>query len=373
MKRIFTPIAAALLLLACGASAQTFKAPSQEGWVRTSATQRQSEYPKMNNKGEYWFRFRAPETAKEVQVNFAGQTIPAQKDADGYWNVIATSPKVGFQLYSIIIDGVKYNDPGSEVVYCNGWAGYIEVPSPGDDYYLMRNVPHGEVREHYFYCDVDKSWRRVYVYTPADYETNFSKRYPVLYLQHGAGEMEQEWVHSGFAAIIADNLIAEGKIEPMIIVMHNDFVYRPGDTRGRLAMSPTYSENFEQMLIYESIPDIDKSYRTIADPQHRAMAGLSMGGMLTNSVGLHHTDMFAYYGLFSGGTPVSQPEIIRKDIVKLVFETCGELEYPDRIKADTEKLNGMGINAAYYVSPGTAHEWQTWRRSLHEFLPLLFK
>ena len=372
MKRIIAPIAAALLLLAANASAQTFKAPSPEGWVRTSATQRQSEFPKMNNKGEYWFRFKAPETAKDVKVNFAGQDIPAQKDAEGYWNVIATSPKVGFQLYSIVIDGVKYNDPGSEVVYCNGWAGYIEVPSPDDDYYLMRNVPHGEVREHYFWCDVEKTWRRVYVYTPADYETNFSKRYPVLYLQHGAGEMEQEWVHSGFAAIIADNLIAEGKIEPMIIVMNNDFVYRPGDTRGRLAMSPTYSENFDQMLIYESIPDIDKSYRTIADPQHRAMAGLSMGGMLTNSVGLHHTDMFAYYGILSGGT-VSEPDIIRKDIVKLVFETCGELEYPDRIKNDVDKLNAMGINAKYFVSPGTAHEWQTWRRSLHEFLPMLFK
>lgn len=350
----------------------TFVPPSQDGWTRTPKTQRQSEYPKMNDKGEYWFRFKAPSTAKDVKITFCGQDFPAQQDAEGYWNVIAKAPKGGFNLYYVVIDGATFADPGAEMVYSNGWAATVEIPSPEDSYYLMRDVPHGEVREHWFYSNIAKEWRRAYVYTPAEYETNPNKRYPVLYLQHGAGEMEQEWTHSGLAAIITDNLIADGKIQPMIIVMNNDFVYKPGDNRGRLALSDTWSENFDEMFIKESIPDIEKSYRVIADPQHRAMAGLSLGGMLTNNVGLAHSDMFAYYGIFSGGT-VSNPENVDKKVVKLIYETCGELEYGDRIKADVEKLNGMGIKADYYISPATAHEWQTWRRSLYNFLPLIFK
>ena len=376
VKKILSSLAVMLLLVMTGfgAGAQTkyFKTPSPEGWVRTSSTQRQSEYPKVNAKGEYWFRFKAPETAKDVKVNFCSQDFPAQLDREGYWNVITKSPKVGFNLYYIVIDGVRYADPGAELVYCNGWTAYMEVPSPEDSYYQMKNVPHGEVREHWFWSDVAHEWRRAYVYTPAEYETNPDKRYPVLYLQHGAGEMEFEWTHSGFAAIIADNMIAEGTVEPMIIVMNNDFVYRPGDRRGRLAMADTWSENFNDMFINESIPDIDKSYRTIADPGHRAMAGLSLGGMLTNNVGLGNSSMFAYYGIFSGGV-ASDPGKIDKSTVKLVFETCGELEYPERIAENARLLNGMGIKAATYVSPDTAHEWQTWRRSLHEFLPLIFK
>ena len=372
MKRIIATIATALFLMGT-ASAQTFVAPAGDDWTRTPTTQRQSEFPKVNSKGEYWFRFRAPSTAKDVKINFAGKDYPAQQDAEGFWNVVMKPEKVGFLLYYLVIDGARYADPGAEMAFNNGWTATMEVPSPTDSYYEMRDVPHGEVREHYFYSNVDKTWRRAFVYTPPGYDNSLTTRYPVLYLQHGAGEMELEWVHTGYAARIADNLLADGKIVPMIIVMNNDFVYRPGDTRGRLAMAPNGTQNFEEMFIYEAIPDIDKYYRTIADPAHRAMAGLSLGGMLTNSVGLRHSDMFAYYGLFSGGSPVSEPETLRKDVVKLIFETCGSQEYPDRIKADSEKLNAMGIKAAYYVSPDTAHEWQTWRRSLHEFLPMLFK
>lgn len=364
MKKLLLSVSAALLLIA-GASAQ-------DTWVRTSTTQRQSEYPKVNQDGVYWFRFKAPSTAKDVKVNFCSVDFPAELDEEGYWNVKTKSPKVGFNLYYLVIDGVRYTDPGADVVYSNGWTGVIEVPSDIDPYYEMRDVPHGEVREHWFYSNVSKEWRRVYVYTPAEYDTEVTKRYPVLYLQHGAGEMEQEWVHSGYAARIADNLIADGTIEPLIIVMNNDFVYREGDTRGRLALAPDWSGNFGEMFINEAIPDTDAHYRTIPDASHRAMAGLSLGGMLTNNVGLSHSRMFAYYGIFSGGT-VSNPENIDKDVVKLIFETCGAQEYPDRIKEDTEKLNAMGINASYYVSPDTAHEMQTWRRSLHEFLPMIFK
>ena len=372
MKQILLSIAAACLLLGTANAQGTFVPPSPDGWQRTSSTQRQSEFPKVNENGDYWFRFRAPATAQDVKLNLAGQDYPCQQDAEGFWNVIVPAPRGGFHIPYILIDGARFAEPGLEFRYSNGWVGVLEVPSPQDDYYLMRDVPHGEVREHWFFSRVEGKWRRAYIYTPAEYETNPDKHYPVLYLQHGAGEMEQEWVHSGFAAIIADNLIADGKIEPLLIVMNNDFVYRPGDGRGRLALADDWAGNFEEMFLQEAIPDIEAHYRVIPDAQHRAMAGLSLGGMLTGTVGVKHSDQFAWLGIFSGGV-VSDPAQLRKDVVKLVFETCGSQEYPQRIQDNVALLREQGFNAVTYISPDTAHEWQTWRRSLYEFLPLIFR
>ena len=365
-----------LMFLPAALKAQDlFVAPSSEGWERAEYTHRQADFPKIDAEGRFWFRFQAPPTAQSVVLNIpvAGQEVPMQKDADGYWNAIVKIAKVGFQIYYVVVDGVRFLDPGTTPFYGNGFTGTVEVPSPGEDFYIIKDVPHGDVREHWFRSEVDKSWRRAFVYTPAEYDSHPEKRYPVLYLQHGAGEDESEWTHSGRAAVILDNLIAEGKAEPMIVVMNNDFVYRPGDDRsGRLYLAPTGIENFEEMFINEAIPDIDRKFRTLADPAHRAMAGLSLGGMITNQVGLKHSGMFAYYGLFSGGT-VSDPERIDRGTVRFIFETCGSQEYPERIESDVEKLNGLGIKSASYVSPGTAHEWRTWRRSLYEFLPHLFR
>ena len=369
---ILLTLAAACLLCGSAHAQGTFVPPSPEGWQRTSSTQRQSEFPKVNAAGEYWFRFRAPATAKDVKLEFAFEEFPAQQDAEGWWNVIAKAPKVGYQIVRIIADGVRFPDPGLEFTYSNGWVSTIEIPSPQDEYYLMRDVPHGDVREHWFFSKVEGKWRRAYVYTPAEYDRRPDKRYPVLYLQHGAGENETEWTHTGFAAIIADNLIAEGRIEPLIIVMNNDFVYRPGDKRGRLALADDWAGNFEEMFLSEALPDIEAHYRVIPDAAHRAMAGLSLGGMLTGTVGVRHSDMFAWLGIFSGGV-VSEPARLRKDVVKLVFETCGSEEFPERIRENAASLREMGFDARTYVSPGTAHEWQTWRRSLYEFLPLIFR
>lgn len=366
--------ACAMLLSVSAFSQDLFKAPASGDWERAEYTHRQADFPKINSAGEFWFRFQAPPTTSEVvlDVPVAGLRVPMQKDAEGFWNCITAIPKVGFQIYNIIVDGVKFCDPGTTPFYGNGYTGTVEVPAPGEDFYVIKDVPHGDVREHWFFSNVDKRWRRAFVYTPAGYDKG-RKRYPVLYLQHGAGEDESEWTHSGRAAVILDNLIAEGKAVPMIVVMNNDFVYRPGDDRsGRLYLAPTGIENFDEMFITEAIPDIDKHYRTLADPGHRAMAGLSLGGMITNQVGLAHSSLFSYYGIFSGGT-VSDPERMDRKTVKFIFETCGSQEYPERIADDVAKLNAMGIKAASYVSPGTAHEWQTWRRSLHEFLPLIFK
>ena len=372
MKNLLLFIATASLFCGSARAQEVFVSPSPDGWQRTSSTQRQSEFPKVNAAGEYWFRFKAPETAKDVKLEFAFKEFPAQQDAEGYWNVIAKAPKVGYQIVRWIVDGIRLTDPGLEFTYSNGWLSTIEIPSPQDDYYLMRDVPHGDVREHWFFSNVEGKWRRAYVYTPAGYDSQPDRHYPVLYLQHGAGENETEWTHTGFAAIIADNLIAEGRLQPLIIVMNNDFVYRPGDHRGRLALADKWNENYEEMFLCEALPDIEAHYRVIPDAAHRAMAGLSLGGMLTGTVGVRHSDMFGWLGIFSGGV-VSDPALLRKDTVKLVFETCGSQEYPDRIKQNVDQLRALGFNASTYVSPDTAHEWQTWRRSLYQFLQLIFK
>ena len=372
MKHLLLSLAAACLFCAAAHAQGTFVPPTSDGWQRTSSTQRQAEFPKVNADGEYWFRFQAPASATDVKLEFAFVEFPAQQDAEGRWNVIAKAPKVGYQLVRWIVDGARIPDPGLEFTYSNGWLSTIEIPSPQDAYYEMRDVPHGDVREHWFFSKIEGKWRRAFVYTPAEYDSRPDKRYPVLYLQHGAGENETEWTHTGFAATIADNLIAERRLEPLIIVMNNDFVYRPGDNRGRLALADKWNENFEEMFLTEALPDIEAHYRVIPDAAHRAMAGLSLGGMLTGTVGVRHSDLFGWLGIFSGGV-VSDPALLRKDTVRLVFETCGSEEYPERIEQNVAQLKDQGFNAASYVSPGTAHEWPTWRRSLYQFLPLIFR
>jgi len=382
MKKIV--IIALALSVSLGAWAQKdggFKAPAGE-WVKTAQTHRRSDFPKTDGNGQFWFRFVAPPTTENVILNMRGHQFQMRTDAEGAWNVVMKSPFAGFSEYEFLLDGVSIIDPGVIPVYVNRVVSAVDAPGiDGDEFYLMRDVPHGDVREHWFHSNVDGNFRRMFVYTPAEYEQNPGKRYPVLYLQHGAGEDETEWTHSGLAAIILDNLIAEGKAEPMIIVMNNDFVYKKDDAIIRLAMSQNWSENFEEMFLNEVIPDIDSHYRTIADKEHRAMAGLSLGGMLTSNIGLRHPELFSYFGLFSGGVtddPATLHDGIMKTAaykdVKLVFMSCGEKEYPDRVAKGVEEVNKLGgdIQGVGYVSPDTAHEWQTWRRSLHEFLPLLF-
>ena len=382
MKRI---LVLTLALCVCfGAWAQKdggFKAPAGN-WEKTAQTHRRADFPKTNGQGLFWFRYVAPSTAENVVLNMRGQHFQMQTDEKGAWNVVTRSPFAGFIEYDFVVDGVSVADPGVIPVYVNGVVSAIDAPgAPGDDFYQMKDILHGDVREHWFHSNVDGTFRRMFVYTPAEYEKNPFKRYPVLYLQHGAGEDESEWTHSGLAAIILDNLIDEGKAEPMIVVMNNDFVYKKGDAIIRLAMSENWSANFEEMLLNEAIPDIDANYRTIADKDHRAMAGLSLGGMLTSNIGLKHPELFSYFGLFSGGV-TDNPKAMHDGImltdaykdVKLIFMSCGEKEYPDRLAKGVEEINGLGgsVQGVGYVSPGTAHEWQTWRRSLHEFLQLIF-
>ena len=351
-------------------------------WQKASTTHRLAQFPKIHPDGRVWFRFRAPSTAQIVKLHMGSDDYEMQKDSSGFWNMVMADPKPGYQVYWMIVDGTEVEDPGSDIFYSNGYRSVLEVPAPGEDFYLARNVPHGDVREHWFYSDVTGSFRRMFVYTPPGYDKDSRIRYPVLYLQHGAGEQEMEWTHSGKANFIMDNLIAEGKARPMIIVMNNGFATRPSQSGQTLTGNARWSA-FEEMLIKEVIPDVDAAYRTIPDKQHRAMAGLSMGGMQTFSIGLNNLNTFSYLGIFSG-VPTNFTELLKVPLaqgpvfnqqVKLLWFGSGtdETAFNDRQKELQSLLEKSGIKAQYFVSKGTTHEFQTWRRCLYEFAPLLFR
>ena len=351
-------------------------------WQKASTTHRLAQFPKIHRDSRVWFQFRAPSTAQSVKLHMGTTDTDMQKDAKGLWNVIIPGPKVGYQVYWMIVDGTEVEDPGSDIFYSNGYRSVLEVPAPEDDFYLAKHVPHGDIREHWFYSQVTGSFRRMFVYTPPDYDKNTRTRYPVLYLQHGAGELEMEWTHSGKANFILDNLLAEGKALPMIIVMNNGFATRP-DQAGQTMSGNARWAAFEEMLIKEVIPDIDANYRTIPDREHRAMAGLSMGGMQTFTIGLNHLDTFSHLGIFSG-VPTNYADLIKGPIgqgpafnkrVKLLWFGVGtdDTSFHNRQQELQDLLMKSGIKAQYYISNGTAHEFQTWRRCLHIFAQLLFR
>ena len=359
-----------------------FKMVDDSLWQKTITTHRLSQFPKIHKDGRVWFQYKAPQTAQSVKLHMGSDDYEMQKDAEGLWNVVLADLKVGYQVYWFIVDGTEVEDPGSDIFYSNGYRSVLEVPSPGEDYYFPKDVPHGDVREHWFYSKVTESFRRMFVYTPPGYDKNYETRYPVLYLQHGAGELEMEWTHSGRANFILDNLIAEGKAEPMIIVMNNGFATYPGQASQAQSFNSRWAA-FEDVLIKEVIPDVDENYRTISDRGHRAMAGLSMGGMQTFTIGLNNLDTFSSLGIFSG-VPNNFDNMLKSAIdkessfnerVKLLWFGAGsdEAAFRDRQKSVQEFLNNAGIKAQYYISNGTTHEFQTWRRCLHEFAPLLFK
>jgi enterochelin esterase-like enzyme len=364
---------------------------------------RGAEYPRVHSDLRVTFRIQAP-TAQKVEFGFfgfdGGKRWPAKKGEDGFWTA-TTEPLVpGFHYYRVFIDGVAVNDPSSETFYGTGKeTSGLEVPEKGVDFYLPRDVPHGEVRERWYHSRTTDQWRRVFVYTPPGYDTDRERRYPVLYLQHGGGEDERGWPNQGRVAFILDNLLAQGKAKPMLVVMEQGYARRPGEAapaprppggpgQGRPDFGRMFGA-FEDVMVKDLIPMIDATYRTIPDREHRAMAGLSMGGMQTFQIGLKHLDLFAFLGGFSGagggfrGAPfdpktayngvMADADAFNKK-VRLVWLGVGTAEggMYDGIKNYHEALAKAGIKNVYYESPGTAHEWLTWRRCLHEFAPLLF-
>lgn len=329
------------------------------------------QYPMVNSQGYARFRVVAPD-AKAVIVSLGlggrGGTV-LRKDKEGVWVGTTDGPMdEGFHYYHLTIDGGVFNDPGTKNYYgsCR-WESGIEIPAHDEDFYAMKQVPHGNVQQVYFYSKSTDTHRRAFVYTPPTYGKD-KKKYPVLYLQHGWGEDETAWSNQGHANLIMDNLIAEGKIEPFIIVMTYGMT---NDVKFGHIKEFTAKE-FETVLVDELIPYIDSNFRTQADKKHRAMAGLSMGGFETKLITLRRPEVFNYYGLLSGGT-YALDDITDKKQVASIFISCGSKENPDGVTKAVNDLKAAGFKATSFVSPDTAHEFLTWRRSLYHMAQLLFK
>ncbi|MBN2610123.1 MAG: esterase [Bacteroidales bacterium] len=340
-----------------------------------------AEYPRVDAATrKAYFRFTVPD-AGSVKVVVGNETFDMAKGDEGVWTLETEPLVVGFHYYFVTIDGLRLTDPSSQSYF--GYtlnAGGIEIPEgPEGDYYrFSRDIEHGHVRSIYYYSDINQTHRHINVYVPAEYEKNPGKRYPVLYLLHGMGENETSWINQGHADFIMDNLIAEDKAVPMIVViMSGDIVTTPDIRR-------IEGVTVSNVYINELIPFIDNNFRTIADRDHRAMAGLSRGGSQTFQTALPNLDKFAYLGGLSGAIRISEEDIntayggVFADAeafngqVKLLFLSAGTEENMGT-GALVELLRNHGINCEYYISQGTAHEWLTWRRSLNELAPLLFK
>ena len=398
MKKIFC---IAFCLIAAIAGAQV-----KEDFIPASNVQPGKQYPQVNSERCVRVKVSAPE-AKYVQLDIGGVKYDLRKQEDGSWIGESAPQDEGFHYYQLNIDGASVPDPSSLYYYgASRWGSGVDVPAADEDFYAVKNVPQGQIREIYYWSEISKSMRHTFVYTPAEYDQNPTKRYPVLYLQHGGGENEYGWPQQGKTAQIMDNLIATGKAVPFIIVMENGSVAMPrpaapagapvqgqrpagalqgGRPAGGMMGGFDFAGAFGNVLVNETIPMIDSKFRTIPDSAHRAMAGLSMGGIQTKSVCLAHPDVFSNIGIFSGGTITvadadNTPTFRQTN--KLVFVSFGSRELENRVagfgdgtdpKQETEELKASGANAHFYVSPGTAHEWLSWRRALYNFAQLLFK
>ena len=358
-------------MLATSANAQI-----KEDFVPSEMNQPGQQYPMVNSQGYARFKIKAPNAqAVNVSLGLGGARggTDLVKGDDGFWTGTTSAPMdEGFHYYHVTIDGGVFNDPGANNYYgsCR-WESGIEIPAHDKDFYALKDVPHGNVQQVLFNSPSTNTIRRAFVYTPPTYGQKKGETFPVLYLQHGWGEDETAWSNQGHANLIADNLIAEGKIKPCIIVMTYGMT---NEVRFGGLNSFDWSQ-FEHVLVDELVPYVDSHFSTKADKAHRAMAGLSMGGMETRNITLKRPEVFGHYGLLSGG--VYMPEDFKswsKDqLPATIFVSCGSKEQPDRIRQSAEALSKAGFNAHGFVSEGTAHEFLTWRRSLKEFLPLIFK
>jgi enterochelin esterase-like enzyme len=374
-------------------------------------------YPCVYSDHRVAFRVAAPD-ARKVQVRLGGPH-DMERGSDGLWMVTLPPQVVGFHYYSIVVDGAVVADPATRTFFGSGWDNSaIEVPETDADYYSAKDVPHGEVRQRWYYSKVTANWRRCYVYTPPDYDANARTRYPVLYLLHGWGENEQGWHTQGHVDFIMDNLIAEKKAKPMIIVMDNLNAVKPGEDAGlyharsiiarktmadvpppigapprpaaagvapRPMFPPDWFNTFTDMMLTDLIPMVERTYRVAPGRENRAMAGLSMGGMQSFQTALANLDKFAHLGGFSGSSggrggldlktahngAFADPAAFNKKI-KMLFLGIGSAEGPGT-KNFSDQLTQAGITNVYFESPGTAHEWLTWRRCLRDFAPRIFK
>ncbi len=342
-----------------------------------------NEFPKVDKDRRAYFYLHAPE-ANKVVLDICSKKYEMQRDGKGGWMAVTDPLVVGFHYYFMNIDGVNFIDPSTETFFgCNREAGGIEIPEgdEGNYYRPQQGVAHGQVRSIYYYAKSTNEWRHALVYTPAEYEKG-KKKYPVLYLQHGMGEDETGWSKQGHMQHIMDNAIANGEAVPMIVVMESGDVkapFRGGDNRQGFS---SYGASFYKVMINDLIPYIDANFRTKTDRDHRAMAGLSWGGHQTFDLVMNNMDKFSYMGAFSGaifgldaktaydGKFANGDEFNKK--IHYLFLSCGSEENFGTEKL-AESLRNCGVKVDFQVSPGTHHEWLTWRRGLKQFIPHLFK
>ena len=359
------------ILLCYSGFSQNPQQEIKEDFKPSSKNQPGQEYPQVNSQGYARFRIVAPAAdSVRVSLGLGGQGgTKLEKNEEGVWMGTTAGPMdEGFHYYHVNVDGGTFNDPGAKNYYGSvRWESGIEIPAHDQEFYALKNVPHGSVQQILFPSPSKKTSRRAFVYTPPGYYENRDKNYPVLYLQHGWGEDETAWSNQGHANLIMDNLIAEGKTAPFLIVM----TYGMTNEIKWGGLKDFDIKYFQTVLVDELIPYVDENFRTIADEEHRAMAGLSMGGMETKMITLNKPHVFSHYALLSGGNYSPKDLQNHKDL-KLVFISCGSKERPDAVKNSVEELKAAGFNTVSYISEGTAHEFQTWRRSLHELAPLLF-
>jgi enterochelin esterase family protein len=397
MRKLGLALAVLSVAAICSAQQQgDFKAAETNVWG--------ADYPRVDAAGRVEIRIKAPDATK-ARVNFwSGPKIEMEKQADGFWTVTTPALVPGLHYYTVIVDGAEFADPGSRAYFGGSkYASAVEVPEKGADYYAINAVPHGQVREVWYSSKPTGTWRHALVYLPPGYDMQARTRYPVLYLQHGGGEDETGWIRQGRANFILDNLIADKKATPMIVVMAYGYARPAGQAdaspapaaaaatpEARQRTMQDMATTFQADVTDALIPFIDSTFRTIADREHRAMAGLSMGGFQTFQITLNRLDLFSYIGGFSGagglnGRPFdpktdfngafADPKAFAKK-VKLLWLGVGTAE-PERmrdgIRGFHKALTDSGVDHVYYESPGTDHEWQTWRRDLNDFAPRLFR
>jgi enterochelin esterase-like enzyme len=395
MKRMMG-IVFALAASMCWAAPGEFRPATTNVW--------DAPYPRVDDAGRVQVRVKAPDASK-VKLNFwSGPKLDMQKQADGFW-MVTTEPLVpGLHYYTVNVDGADVSDPGSHAFFGGTrHASAVEIPEPGSTYYSIQDVPHGQVREVWYHSKVTGTWRHALVYLPPGYDSDTKTRYPVLYLQHGGGEDETGWIRQGRANFILDNLIAAREAKPMIVVMAYGYARRAGESppdlagpafgspemrKAMQAMAATFEDDVTQALI----PFVDKTFRTLSDRDHRAMAGLSMGGMQTFHITLNHLDLFSHIGGFSGAGGLLAPDrkldpktdyngvfadaaafAKKVHVLWLGVGTAESERFLAGIRGLHEGLTAANIQHVYVESKGTDHEWQTWRRALKDFAPRLFQ
>jgi enterochelin esterase-like enzyme len=347
-----------------------------------SSNIRSSQYPQILADHRVIFRVKAPD-AQKVQIDL-GRKYDMVKDTGGYWLVTTDSIGEGFHYYSLLVDGVAVADPSSESFYGMGrMASGIEIPFAGGGYYAMRNVPHGDIRIRKYFSTVTNSWRQFYIYAPPGYDVNTNDKYPVLYILHGGGEDERGWATQGKTDVILDNLIAEKKARPMLVVMMDGNV----SNGGLAGFGEQVLKRFEDELKNAVIPFVEKNYRVETGSNNRALAGLSLGGLQTLYAGIRNTNIFSYLGVFSSGWFANQPAMsdpqyaFMKDNVSGINDNLKSLWISAGGKEDIAynnckimlaKFDQMGIKYIYSEYPG-GHTWPVWRNNLYNFAQVLFK